>query len=645
MIELGGKKILLGGFHDHWARADMENPSLFLASLSYYHYDFMTLQDGHELNRPIIEAAAALSREIKLYSGKEEFYGWGHVVTVGGKKTAPPSDEADFRKVLRELKDSCELIFLAHPTYPETWKQLFKTGEMDRLMDEGLVDGINLINTSGFADPGHRELIEWYKRRDLAGKHTPIAGGWDAHLLLPDRNLPKILYDQNRSPKKHIDTAGDNRTILFAEENSLEAIREAVRAGRTVIEDLETGDLVGPAPLVAFLQENGYRKEILRRNDERDATRLSVSGEWIAGEKANASVSEQGELSFPKSFTESKKQHAPANATLNLGEAPPLLERDFFYLPVVFQNEKQERIWAVETRHPIQFDIHPKISGDNAGVEIIPRLPFTGTIDFELEGLLNVTEMKISGPVTLPIEKSVDLFPHRFRFRAVLEKGAAPKLSRKKEGFLNFAGIKKWNGNWNDSPEIRIDDQRFAPHYSYGANRPYPGPDVFSTKIRFAWTEKEFLFRADVRDDIHYNPYEDRWLYNGDCLQLALDPLYLREETIGSIYAWNLALPKNGPAVFRFLTPTELPGPELKNDVPVGKDFLHVDKIEGGLRYELRLPWTEMPPFQPKPGAKLGVYFIIFNNNGTGHLDTLHWPVPIDGMWMTPSKWGSLILE
>ncbi|MBL8992666.1 MAG: hypothetical protein JNM63_04950, partial [Spirochaetia bacterium] len=449
---------------------------------------------------------------------------------------------------------------------------------------------------------------------------------------------------KNRSPKKHIDTSGDNRTILFAEENSLAAIQEAVRAGRTVIEDLDTGDLVGPAPLVNFLRENGYREEILRLNAERDATQLFVSGEWLAGDKVSASVSTQGTFGFPKNFIESKKHAAGAGKTMDLGEAPALLERDRFYLPLVFQDDKQERIWAVETQHPIQFDIHPKISDGKCAVEIIPKKPFSGTIDFELEGLLHIQKMKVEGPTLLPIEKPAGLLPHNFSFRAVNQKG----LSRSKQGFLNFASARKFSGDWSACPELCVDDKRFAPTYSYGANRPYPGPDVFSTKLKFAWTEKEFLFRAEVRDYMHHNPYEDRWLYNGDCLQLALDPLYLREETIGSIYAWNLALPKSGPAVFRFLTPTELSNPgeaNLKNDVPVGKDYLKVDKIEGGLRYELRLPWTEMPPLQPKSGAKLGVYFIIFNNNGTGHLDTLHWPVPIDGMWMTPSKWGSLILE
>ena len=48
MILLNGRNILLGGFHDHWSRIDPANPTLLLAALNYYHYDFVTLMDGPE---------------------------------------------------------------------------------------------------------------------------------------------------------------------------------------------------------------------------------------------------------------------------------------------------------------------------------------------------------------------------------------------------------------------------------------------------------------------------------------------------------------------------------------------------------------------------------------------------------------------
>ena len=41
MISIGGRRVLLGGFHDHWARTNTDNPALLLAALNYYNYDFV----------------------------------------------------------------------------------------------------------------------------------------------------------------------------------------------------------------------------------------------------------------------------------------------------------------------------------------------------------------------------------------------------------------------------------------------------------------------------------------------------------------------------------------------------------------------------------------------------------------------------
>jgi len=40
--------------------------------------------------------------------------------------------------------------------------------------------------------------------------------------------------------------------------------------------------------------------------------------------------------------------------------------------------------------------------------------------------------------------------------------------------------------------------------------------------------------------------------------------------------------------------------------------------------YELRLPWAALGPVQPAPNMRMGINYIMFNNNGDGHLDTLH---------------------
>ncbi len=241
MIELNGRKVLVGGFHDHWHRADPDNATLLLAAMNYYHYDFITMQDGPEHLPPVVAAAEALSDVISIYPGREEGFAWGHVVTVGPK--APPVAEplafAHHDEVLRHFKDTCDLVILGHPEYPGTWEKIFLTGEIDRLLDEGLIDAVNMINgCGGFSLPGHRDhakrrvMIAWMARRLAAGKATPIVNGWDVHQLSPVRSLPPVLYGPKHSPVDHLDSCGGSRTILLVEDNSYDAMVAAVKEGQ-----------------------------------------------------------------------------------------------------------------------------------------------------------------------------------------------------------------------------------------------------------------------------------------------------------------------------------------------------------------------------------------------------------------------------
>src|ERR1700744_4462452 len=108
MLKLNGRSILLGGFHDHWSRAGGKNSALLLAALDYYHYDFMTLMDGDdEVHQRL---ARQLSRRIRIYPGREEFFGWGHVVTVNPRASRLPADDGDFGKTLARLKETCDLV-------------------------------------------------------------------------------------------------------------------------------------------------------------------------------------------------------------------------------------------------------------------------------------------------------------------------------------------------------------------------------------------------------------------------------------------------------------------------------------------------------------------------------------------------------
>ena len=653
MLRLDGEPLLLGGFHDHWSRWDARNPALLLAALDYYHYDFVTLMCGPEVDAPHLAVSERLGGRVRLYPGREEFFGWGHLVVVNPR--APrleEGDNPDYEAVMRRLGGTSDLVVLAHPDYPGTWDRLFLTGEVDRLLDAGAIDGVNLINTAGFDGGRHREQIAWFGRREAAGKKTPIVGGWDAHLVLPVPGRPPVLYGPGRSPRGHIDTAGNNRTILFCGENALPAIVEAVRAGRTVIEDLRTGELVGPAPLVRFLKEHGYAAEIARLDAGRDALRLAIPAPWIAGEVCFLPRPEGGEGKIEVAVpTEAGLRDAVVSppgpegkAAVAWPAAPSGRDRDYALVTLRLPGTaREERHWAVETQHPVQIEVLPRYRGAAPGIEIAPQRPFAGTFSVEIDGLFSWSG-RIEGPLWLELPASASETLRAARWKAVSDAG----MERSEKIVLTFLEATRFTGSWDRVPIYAVDRAQFAPAYSYGAARPYPGPDVYAAYYQFAWNEEAFFWRARVRDAVHFQPEtQGHYLYNADCLQLAVDPLLRRSESIGHVYSFNLALTPRGPLVHRWLSPDqEADGTfrPLPADTSLAAGALRVEPWEGGLVYELRLPWAELAPARPRPGARMGLYGIAFNNDGTGLTDTLHWPVPISGMWQSPRRWGVLSL-
>ncbi|MEX0774213.1 MAG: hypothetical protein WD042_00725 [Phycisphaeraceae bacterium] len=647
MITLEGQTILIGGFHDHWVRADDGNPALLLASLNYYHYDFCVLMDGLPACERWQRAAAAFSDRLRLYDGHEKGYGWGHVVTVGHRGAAPRSDDPDYKRVLRSLKDSSAMIFMAHPAYPTTWEQLFKTGILDELIDEGYADGIELT-VEGFQKAGSRgaELVAWYRRREQAGHRTPIVGGWDVHLVKTMPNLPSALYTPQRPPDGHYEAPCSNRTLVFAGENTLAAIKEAILAGRSVIEEMPSGALVGPRDLVAFLETHGYRQAIAEMDRQRNALTMEAEQSLVAGQPGRLRLSQGGTLRLPINFESSQIVRA-SDPTVEIPRVPALLDRDLCYMPVGWQADNGvERLMGVEVTHPIQLDILPWMKDDEVGVGIVPKLPFAGDVQLDIAALGLKINRPISQRTSIVLDRtSVTDLPIAYTLVATNGNG----ISRRYEGHLTYIGVWRFDprGDWSKVPVIDVGRREFVPRSAYGLGRPWPGPEVFGAKLQFAWDDQAFRMRATVRDEVHFQPFRGHYAYNADCLQLSLDTMLRRQGSLGDFYSFNLALTSQGPELYRTRSPdneatdsfTPPPG-----DVSLGDRFLTITPIDRGLLYELELPWSELAPVCVEQGHRMGVYYIMFNNNGTGHLDTLHWPVPIYGMWTVPRRWGVMTL-
>jgi hypothetical protein len=646
MITLNGQRILIGGFHDHWTRADADNPTLLLASLNYYHYDFSVLMDGADCAK-WQQAAAAFSKRLVIYPGREEAYGWGHVVTVAPRAEAPRADDPDFSGVLSRLRETCEMVFLAHPAYVVTWQKIFQPGHLDRLIDDGCVDGIELTVERFFSThERNAELVAWYQARERAGRPTPIVGGWDMHMMNALPRPAPVLYSAAQSPDGHYETPCSNRTLVFAEENSLPAIKDAVLGCRSVIEEMPSGRLVGPPALVEFLERQGYRQAIQEMDRRRDAVTLGTRAPLIMGQAGRLRISQPGQVRLPTSLAAAAPPVTTGNdVEIEIPSVPALLDRDSMYLPLSWcGTDGTERIWGVPATHPISLEVLPWLDADGPAAEVLPLLPFAGSIHLKIPALGMEIEKPIHARTLIPlpgVKASQPILHYE------LTATGAGGLSRRYAGFLCFVGVSRFRGDWSKVPKVGVDRPEFVPTLAYGLGRPWPGADVFSAQLQFAWDETAFRMRIAVRDAVHFQPFTGHYAYNADCLQLGLDPMLRRQETLGTAYTYNLALTPQGPELYRGWAPdgkaddgTPLPRPETS----LGDRHLQVAKTDQGLLYEMTLPWQELAPVTPRAGHRLGIYYIMFNNDGGGLIDTLHWPVPIHGMWLNPSKWGTLTL-
>jgi hypothetical protein len=103
-----------------------------------------------------------------------------------------------------------------------------------------------------------------------------VVSGWDLHLMKEISGIPPVLYGPRFIPDGHYEAGCTSRTIVFAEENTLPALCAAIKAGQSVVERLPDGRLYGPADLVQFLENSGYREAIAAIDRQRDAVTLQV---------------------------------------------------------------------------------------------------------------------------------------------------------------------------------------------------------------------------------------------------------------------------------------------------------------------------------------------------------------------------------
>jgi hypothetical protein len=190
---------------------------------------------------------------------------------------------------------------------------------------------------------------------------------------------------------------------------------------------------------------------------------------------------------------------------------------------------------------------------------------------------------------------------------------------------------------WNAVPPVILNDK--TPDSIKYSSTKYNGPDDCSANLRFAWDEKNLYIAAKVTDDKHFQINRSNRVWSGDCIQFAVidgGPLPpSRSEDVSTLNEFAIAADAKGPFVFSWCSRDAGVQDEAKIAVSGG---------DGEIIYEVALPWDSINVSRPTSGKKLGVSFVVADNDGGGLRGWLEWTPGIfnnkDG-----SAFGCLILE
>ena len=165
--------------------------------------------------------------------------------------------------------------------------------------------------------------------------------------------------------------------------------------------------------------------------------------------------------------------------------------------------------------------------------------------------------------------------------------------------------------DWNAVP-IAV-ERRDTRDYRPLASNQWKGPDDLSFSLKAAYDNAFLHLLIDVTDDIAVNRYENKTLYLGDAVQLCIDPLMER---------------MNGDNHVDLLAAVAGSGPRLWCLTHSNRDFRgNVSSIiknrsrlrEGGIVYELSIPWKFLEPFKPENGSFTLSFAVIDQDSGPNY--------------------------
>lgn len=234
------------------------------------------------------------------------------------------------------------------------------------------------------------------------------------------------------------------------------------------------------------------------------------------------------------------------------------------------------------------------------GESITIPLSMPRTIEKKYYDLKIVTDLNIGKSVS--IDKSIRLESQKSR----LMNGNVILMEKVKNQPVIDGTLSE--GEWTQEAIVVNNADQY-----YKLDGDWEGPEDASFKAWTAWDDNYFYLAVEVEDNVFSNNESSSNLWAGDSIQFGIvngEPDHLAST---SYCEYGMALLKDGPALYRFLS--------ISDYLQIGD----VENVELTIRnegtktyYEMKLPWSETidKDFKPSEGSSLSFSIIMNDNDG-----------------------------
>lgn len=165
--------------------------------------------------------------------------------------------------------------------------------------------------------------------------------------------------------------------------------------------------------------------------------------------------------------------------------------------------------------------------------------------------------------------------------------------------------------DWSSVPVAA--ERRDTRDYRPLASNQWKGPEDLSFVLKTAYDDGFLYLLIDVADDHAVNRYEGKMLYVGDSVQFGIDPLMERMNGPNHIDLLA-AVAGSGPRLWCVTHPDD----GFRGDV--SKVIRNRSRLcDGGMVYELAIPWKFFAPFRPENGSFAMSFSVIDQDAGPNY--------------------------